>query len=85
MRNKLIKILQDLHPGHDFFESQDFIGEGLLDSFDIVTLVVELEQHFRIEIDGSDVTPENFKNLETLKNFVEKSILHNLPGGIYEF
>ena len=67
----LIGILQELRPEHDFTDSEDFISDGLLDSFDIVTLVAEMEERFSIYIDGEDVTPENFMNLKTLEQFLQ--------------
>ena len=69
--NRLLDILERIRPESDFLESRDFIKEGLLDSFDIVTLVAELEEYFNISIDGEDVTPENFRNLETLERFLQ--------------
>jgi len=68
----LLAILKEIRPEHDFMKSTHFIEEGLLDSFDIVTLVAELEKQFDISIDGEDVTPENFKNLEILESFVQR-------------
>lgn len=35
----------------------DFIEEGMLDSFDVITLVTELEETFNIQIDGADIIP----------------------------
>lgn len=70
--HRLLPILHGIRPEHDFAESQDFISDGLLDSFDIVTLVAALEQQFHISIDGEDVIPENFKNLEALEQFVRR-------------
>ena len=67
----LLEILQELRPEHDFTDSEDFISDGLLDSFDIVTLVAELEERFSIYIDGEDVTPENFMNLKTMEQFLQ--------------
>jgi len=68
--NKLLDILREIRPGNDFAKSQDFVSDGLLDSFDIITLVAKLESCFGISIDGKDVRAENFKNLKTLKKFV---------------
>lgn len=64
--NQLLSILTELRPECDFTRSSDFINEGLLDSLDIVTLVAELEDRLGIWIDGQDVTPEYFRNLDTL-------------------
>ena len=70
--NKIINILTDIRPEFDFTQSQDFIGDGFLDSFDIVTLVTELDEKFSISIDGMDIIPENFKNLNTIKELLKK-------------
>ena len=69
---EVLGILKDIHPEHDFSLSENFISEGLLNSFDIVIIVDELEKKFAIIIDGEDVTPENFKNLETLERLVQR-------------
>lgn len=70
--NEILMILESLHPEHDFVSSEDYIEEGLLDSFDIVTIVAELESKLAITIDGEDILPENFRNLETLDKFVRR-------------
>jgi len=63
-----------MHPEHDFSKSRDFIADGLLDSFDIVNLVLELEQKFRIVIDGEDIKPDNFLSVERLSLLVERCL-----------
>ena len=70
--NKIINILSEIRPEFDFTKSQDFNGDGLLDSFDIVTLVSELDEKYSISIDGMDIIPENFKNIETIKDLLKK-------------
>lgn len=68
---EILEILKSIHPEYDFSESNDFISDGLLDSFDVIILVKALEEKFGISIDGADITPENFKNHETLTTFVK--------------
>ena len=51
----------------------DFIETGMLDSFDILTLVTDLEAAFGVKIDGGDIVPENFGNLEAIKALLVKS------------
>ncbi len=62
-----------MRPEYDFSTSQDFISDGMLDSFDVVTLVSELEEKFSIAIDGEDIIPENFSSVDRIANLVEKS------------
>ena len=70
----LLTILRVIRPESNFVESQDFINDGLLDSFDVVMIVSKLEEKMKICIDGEDITPENFKNLEALEQFLRRYI-----------
>ena len=56
------EILAEIRPEYDFDSSSDFIADGMLDSFDIVTLVSAMDQHYAISIRGTDIVPENFQN-----------------------
>ena len=47
----IIKVLYEIRPEVDFSESEMFIEEGLLDSFDILALVSAIEEYYNIEID----------------------------------
>ena len=71
--SKLLDILCEIRPEADFNASQDFIADGLLDSFDLVTLVACLDQAYGISIDGVDILAENFKNLASLEALLNKS------------
>ena len=70
---KIYEILANIRPEFDFKNAEDFIAEGMLDSFDMVTLVSDLEAEFSIVIDGLDIIPENFVNVETIKATIEKN------------
>lgn len=56
------EILAEIRPEYNFASSDDYITDGMLDSFDIVTLVASLDQHYSISIRGTDIVPENFQN-----------------------
>lgn len=73
MKEQIFSILSGMRPEYDFSTSQDFISDGMLDSFDVVTLVSELEENFSIAIDGEDIIPENFSSVDRIANLVEKS------------
>ena len=73
MREKLLQILTDLRPEFDFTEDVNFIEEGMLDSFDMVALVADLESGFGVKIDGVDIVPENFCSLKALENLINNS------------
>ena len=62
-----------MRPEFDFGASGNFIEDGYLDSFDLVTLVSELDSVFDISIDGLDIVPENFETLEAIAGVVKKN------------
>ncbi len=70
---KIREILVDIRPEYDFKDDVDFIEDGMLDSFDVLTLVTALEEEFDIQIDGEDIVPENFNSIENIKKLLQKS------------
>ena len=71
--NEIEKILNELRPEFDFTASENFIEDGLLDSFDIIELVAELDQTFSISIDGLDIIPDNFRSIQALTSLIRKN------------
>ena len=69
----VIEILKEIRPEFDFTTSEDFIADGMLDSFDVVTLVATMDKNFNISIPGTDIVPENFKNLAAINDLLLKS------------
>jgi acyl carrier protein len=65
-------ILKEIRPEFDFAKSEDFIADGMLDSFDVVTLVSTLDKTFGISIEGVDIVPENFVNQAAIERLLRK-------------
>lgn len=68
---KLLEILEDLKPGFDFEGRTDLATSGDLDSFDIISLVSELDEAFDIEIPVEAIEPENFDSLESMMELIQ--------------
>ena len=66
------EILKEIRPEFDFTASQDFIGDGMLDSYDIITLVSDLDKAYGISISGLDIVPENFQNIASIQKLLQK-------------
>lgn len=74
MKEQIIKILTELRPEFDFSqEGVNFIEEGMLDSFDVVNLVNDLDSTFGISIDGVDILPENFASVDSIEQLLKKN------------
>ncbi|WWR19231.1 phosphopantetheine-binding protein [Lachnospiraceae bacterium JLR.KK009] len=72
MKEQLMEILKDLRADVDFEKEKKLIDDGILDSFDIVTLVSELNSEFDVEINVMDLEPENFNTVAAMMELIEK-------------
>ena len=73
MKKKILDFLTEIRPEFDFAASNNFIEEGMLDSFDIVSLVASLDEEFGISIDGIEILPENFSNVDSIFQLLIKN------------
>lgn len=73
MKKDILNMLIELRPEFDFMDSDDFVMDGLLDSFDIISLSSMLEEKYGITIDGLDIVPENYSSLDAIEKLVKKS------------
>lgn len=73
MEKEILDVLNELRPEFDYSDSEDFIMDGLLDSFDIISLISILEEKYNIKIDGLDIVPENFASIEKIEELIRKS------------
>ena len=63
---KIIKILDDIRPGVDWTNEKDLVESGLLDSFDMISLVNDLNDTFKVSIGLEHLEPENFCSVEAI-------------------
>lgn len=70
--DKLLEILNDLHPDVDFEKETGLIDNMILDSFDIVTLISEISENFDVDISAEYIVAENFNSVTALYALIEK-------------
>ena len=68
----LLNILSELHPEVDFETATDLIDGKILDSFDIVTIVAEIDAEYDVQIPAEELIPETFNSAAALYALVEK-------------
>lgn len=69
--DKLMQILTEMRPDVDFENETALIDNGVLDSFDIISLVSELNDAFSISISPADLDPENFNSAANMWKLIE--------------
>lgn len=68
----LIDILMDLHPEVDFETCTTLIDDKILDSFDIISIITEVNTEYDVAIPAEEIIPENFNSAEALFELIEK-------------
>lgn len=71
MRENVLAVLKEVRPDVDFLNEAELIDEGILDSFDIISIVSELNERFEIDITADELEPENFNTLDAIVALVE--------------
>ena len=67
-----MNILKGLRPDVDFENEDKLIDNGVLDSFDLVALVGEINEAFDVEVEFEDMEPENFNSVKNMYAMIEK-------------
>ena len=70
--NELLEILSDLHPEVDFETETHLVDNGILDSFDIITVISEIADAFDVVVPAKEIIPENFNSAESLWAMIER-------------
>ena len=71
MKEKIHSILSEALPLVDV--DSDFLF-GELDSLGITTILMMLSEEYGINLEHSDVTPKNFRNIDSLVKMVEAKL-----------
>ena len=74
MRDQILDILTDIRPDIDFEKETKLIDDKILESFDIITIVGELNDAFDIEIGPKELIAENFNSLDALTEMVDELV-----------
>lgn len=72
IKSTLLEILEEMHPDEDFESCDTLVDSKVLDSFDIITLISEINEEFDIVISADKIVPENFNSVEALCALVQE-------------
>ncbi len=70
--DKLLEILGEIRPDIDFINEKNLINDGVLNSFDIIQVVIALNEAYNIDINVEDLESDNFNTADAMLQLVEK-------------
>ena len=69
---KMMEILKGVRSDVDFENETALIDDGILDSFNIISIVSEFNEAFDIEINVDELEPYNFNTVSAMYELIEK-------------
>ena len=72
IRKIVLRTLEDMHPDIDFDGYDAMIDGKVLDSFDVISLVADLNDEFDITITADQLVPENFNTVDAICAMIQK-------------
>lgn len=69
---ELLDLLKGVRADVDFENETELIDDGILDSFDVVAIISEIEDRFGVQIRINELDPENFNSAESIWNLIQK-------------
>lgn len=71
IREKVLEAICEVNDEVMENQDKDLLLNGIIDSFDIVGIMIELEDAFDIEIDAEKATPDNFRKVDDIVQLIE--------------
>ena len=69
---KLMNILMEIDSSIAWDKEEKLIDDRIMDSFMVISLISELEDQFQIEIDASEIIPENLNPVNAMWRMITK-------------
>lgn len=68
---KLLELLKGIRPDVDFENEDALIDDGILDSFDVVSIISEIDDNYDVQIRISELDPENFNSVKSIWTLIQ--------------
>ena len=68
----LLGILQEMHEDVDFLTHETLIDDNVIDSFDIITLIAEIDDRIGVTIPAEELIPENFNSYTAINALITR-------------
>jgi acyl carrier protein len=57
--------------GYPYPKDASFLENGIIDSMNVLELVMYVEENFGVQVSDNDIVPDNFDSVEKLARFVQ--------------
>lgn len=71
-KEQILAILKEVKPTKNLENVTDIIEGGYIDSFELMSLISNLNEAFHIEISLDDLVPDNFNSVDAIAQMVSR-------------
>ena len=72
IRSTLLEMLEETRPDVDCEAEDALIDDKILGSFDIISIVAEINDEFEIKVKATDLVPENFNTVDAMCELIDR-------------
>lgn len=72
IKQKLLQLLEGLHPEIDFMTTDKLMTDGVLDSILTIEIMSGITKEFGVDIPFDEYTEDNFNSVDALAALIEK-------------
>jgi len=74
LRNYLATNILFTPEGFGYSDEDSFLDNGIIDSTGVVELVAFIEEQYKISVEDSEITPQNFDSISSLADYLRRKL-----------
>jgi acyl carrier protein len=75
MEERVFKVLKLINEDICSYQGSKMLEDKIIDSFEIMQIISDLEEEFNMEIDAENIIVENFKNAQSVIDMMKRCIM----------
>ncbi len=72
IRNHIAKNILFNDKGYPYSDDASFVEEGIIDSMNVMELILFVEERFGVEVADEEIVPDNFNSVSRMANYVRR-------------
>lgn len=72
IRNHIAKNILFNDKGYPHSDEASFVEEGIIDSMNVMELILFVEESFGLEVADEEITPENFNSVRKMADYIRR-------------
>ena len=77
MEERVFKVLKLINEDICSYQGSKMLEDKIIDSFEIMQIISDLEEEFNMEIDAENIIVENFKNAQSVIDMMKRCIMED--------